>query len=207
MGYVIKDLTEPAHIRIDNYQIISREKADELAGTGLVQQRLAFSIRIYPETRGEFDRFHSKHVLHRPEEREKHPETSVLVADEEFPFNDVIARRLLEQALKDAVITKKDKVVYVPVPQIVRDHKISVRTWNHDIGKLVGKPSSCCFVFRDILDVTALNKFLAIQDTISEENFRLILRLMEGWKRPDEEYAVSAVLFIGKYFVAASQKT
>jgi len=198
MGYVLKELKERVLIRVDNYQIIPEEKASELAATGVVQSRRAFVIFLYPESKGEFAYFYKRHVLH----IEGKGEATVLVADGEFPINEVMTRAALEKALRTAVIRVKMDELSIAIPQVVKGHVLSVREWDFGKEEFTTPTHEGWFIFRDIHDISSQNALLGKQDTVDEKEFEKVLTFFYGWKKMDEDYAVVRVCFIGKYFVS-----
>ena len=197
MGYIIKPIGKVA-IRIDNYQILSKTRQLE-TDKSLVQKRDGFDIIVYPEIEGEFDYFYAKHVLHEIGEKT----FSVLVVDEEYPFNKKTARLMLRQIILDAKEIEENKVNYYTIPQIMKGHTTTARNWNSEAKQFVDKPKNCCFILRDVKEVSSFKGLSSLNQYITQNELNTVLNFINKAKSPEETYIIRKVLFIGKYFVAA----
>jgi len=201
MGFVMQPIGR-VPIRTDTYQVISDKQEKELKQRGLSERRSGFDIFIYPEANGEFDYFYGRHVGRSI----KNGAASVIVADEVHVTNRARARQVLEKAIMEAApkIIEGRQVVFVPIPQAIPGFTLSVRNWDYDLEQFTSRPADCCFVLRDIVDVTSAKKFISIRDRLSANEFERILRLINVSRAPGETYIIRFVFYIGKYFPAAS---
>lgn len=197
MGYVVR-AAKRVNVRIDNYQIITNEQKG-LVDQNLIQKRDNLMIMIYPDANDEFDDFYAKHVARTYGKGR----VSILVADGECTFDKDLAKLLLEEALRKVEITNRDFFA-ARIPQIKSGHTFSVRNWDYSVQQFTSNPKDCCFIFRDIKDVSSRKALFGVKKYLSTKEFNTILDYIDNAKNPDEIYIISKVLFIGKYYVAAA---
>ncbi len=194
MGYVVKPIGK-LYVRIDNYQNVSKSEKKEV-NLSLIEEREGIDILVYPESNGEFDYFYEKHVQRNVERKN---EFSVLVVNELFEFNKTIARLLLEQALRIAKI--RGNIAYAGIPQVKTGFNFSVRVYNPQLKDFTSTSKDCCFIFRDIQDVT--NKPINLSNKIFKKELDILIKYLKDRKDKSKVY-LRKILFIEKYFVATS---
>lgn len=206
MGFIKKFTRKIITIRNDTFQVISPSDAKNL-NPDIVERRDEFIIIVYPESRGEFEYFHNKHILGILEENQKEITGTILVANKELIIKDKsITQILLQQALEDAKL-KENIVVHTGVPQplilVKRGFRFYVRRWDYSKKQFISDPKDCCFTFRDIKDVSSKNEILKIKEYISTNEFNQILNFLKNCKIKGETYFVTKVWFVGHYHVSA----
>ena len=148
MGLIKKYTKKVINIRTDNYQVISSADAKNL-NPEIIEKREEFILIVYPDSRGEFDYFHNKHVLGILEKDSREKIGTILVANAQFMIKDkAITQILLQQALEYAKL-KENTVVHTGIPQPLtltnKGFKFSVRQWNYTNKTFVSESKDCCF--------------------------------------------------------------
>lgn len=200
MGHVIKHIGK-VYIRIDNYAILSDSERKRIPAN-MIRRREGYDLIVYPESNGEFDYFYAKHINR--DRKIGNGINSVLVVDGEYKLNELQTRLLLEKTLKRINIHPKLNIIPSKIFQILEGHTLSVRDYNFDNETFTSDSKDCCFIFRDILDITAKNMLIAKQKYLSKKELAFVLNYANKWKDLDEIYAVRRVIFVGKYYVATS---
>lgn len=197
MGYLIKPIGE-LKIRIDNYQILSKTQLLNI-DKSLIQKREGFDIIVYPEINDEFNYFYAKHVQRRAKEKT----FSVLVIDNEYPLSEKATRLLLNQVILNAKEIEENKPNYYKIQQIIKGHTISIRKWNSEINQFVDKSKDCCFILRDIKNVSSFKDLYNLTKFVNPKELKSILEYIQKAKNQEEMYIIRRVLLIGKYFVVS----
>jgi len=164
-----------------------------------VKQVDAFGVLIYRESF--FDYFYKKHVKHETSGDER--DATVLVMDnDKIPSRDIV-RKALEESTKGVLYQKRVfRQPSVPIPQVVKGHRLGVRLWNFKSNRFVTEAVDGVFILREVYNVTFRAELAKFEIDIDPKDMAQVVKFREDSKKPDSDFAVKYILFIGKYFVA-----